>query len=554
MTAAVGQRSFEDLGIPLFEVTFCVVDLETTGGSPRDSEITEIGAVKVRGGEVVGTFQTLVDPGVPIPPFITMLTGITHAMVIEAPRIDAVLPAFLEFCGDAVLVGHNVRFDLGFLRAAASRLGYGDLENRAVDTAALARRLVRGDVRNLKLATLAAHFRSPVTPTHRALDDARATVHVLHGLLERAGTLGVTALEDLLALPTARGATHYDKIELARDLPRAPGVYLFRDADDTVIYVGKAKNLRTRVTSYFHGDERRSVGSMLRELERIEVRVCEGELEAAITEVRLIHAHRPRHNRAQRPTKRDHFVTLTGERFPRLSVTTTVHSDARATLGPFRTRAAAVRVVEAIWDAVPIRRCTGTPGRRDGPCAPAQLGVAMCPCDGRLSDEDYRPVVDMVARAVDGEARLLLDPLERRMTALATTERFEEAAWMRDRHAALARAILAGVRWRALVAAGRLEMEDAGGETVLVEDGRYVASWRSDGTRPLLSVASERSSEPVPPSNAAAAEARLVWSWAEREGVRLVDAVGPLAVPACPIRPLRASGRGATGRSGMLGR
>src|SRR5438094_8437314 len=109
------QRSFEDLGTPLHEVTFCVVDLETTGGSPDQCEITEVGAVKIRGGECLGTFQTLVNPGVPIPPFITVLTGITESMVYPAPRIAEVLPAFLEFLGDAVLVGHNVRFDISFL-------------------------------------------------------------------------------------------------------------------------------------------------------------------------------------------------------------------------------------------------------------------------------------------------------------------------------------------------------------------------------------------------------------------------------------------------------
>jgi DNA polymerase-3 subunit epsilon len=117
------QRSFDDLGPPLSEVPFCVLDLETTGGSAASCEITEIGAVRYRGGEVEGTFQTMVNPGVEIPPFITVLTGITHAMVIEAPRIEEALPTFLEFVGDAVIVGHNVRFDLSFLNAAAERLG-----------------------------------------------------------------------------------------------------------------------------------------------------------------------------------------------------------------------------------------------------------------------------------------------------------------------------------------------------------------------------------------------------------------------------------------------
>jgi DNA polymerase III subunit epsilon len=115
------QRSFDDLGTPLRDVTFCVLDLETTGGSPNECFITEIGAVKVRGGDCLGTFQTLVNPGQAIPPEITVLTGITQAMVTRAPRIESVLPTFLEFIGDAVVVGHNVRFDLGFLGAALTR-------------------------------------------------------------------------------------------------------------------------------------------------------------------------------------------------------------------------------------------------------------------------------------------------------------------------------------------------------------------------------------------------------------------------------------------------
>src|SRR5579859_3560267 len=112
------QATLDDLGTPLHDVTFVVVDLETTGGSPATCAITEIGAVKYRGGECLGEFQTLVNPGVPIPPMITVLTGITEAMVYPAPRIAEVLPMFLEFARDAVIVGHNIRFDCGFLDAA----------------------------------------------------------------------------------------------------------------------------------------------------------------------------------------------------------------------------------------------------------------------------------------------------------------------------------------------------------------------------------------------------------------------------------------------------
>ena len=200
------QASFDDLGRPLSDVTFCVVDLETTGGSAKaGSKITEVGAVKVRGGEVLGEFQTLVNPDETIPAFITVLTGITDAMVIDKPRIAEVLPSFLEFARGTVLVAHNAPFDTGFLRHFSRELGIPWPRFEVLDTAVLARRtLLRDEVPNVRLATLARVFRATTTPNHRALSDARATVDVLHGLFERLGPLGVTSLEEVATF-TARG-------------------------------------------------------------------------------------------------------------------------------------------------------------------------------------------------------------------------------------------------------------------------------------------------------------------------------------------------------------
>lgn len=532
------QASFDDLGMPLSEVTFCVLDLETTGGSAADCEITEIGAARYRMGEEIGVFQTLVNPGTAIPPFVTVLTGITQAMVVEAPRVEEALPSLLEFIGDAVIVGHNVRFDLSFLNAAALRLGYPKLPNRTLDTVALARRLVRPEVRNLKLSTLSGHFRSPVTPTHRALDDARATAHVLWGLLERAGSLGVTALEDLLELPTARGSAHYGKIHLADELPRRPGVYMFRDRNGTIFYIGKATNLRSRVRSYFYGDTRKSVTNMLRELDEIEFRVCQSPLEAEITELRLIHAHRPRHNRRSRPPKASHYVKLTSGPFPRLSLVRTIREDGLAYLGPFRSRKGAEMVMTAIWDAVPIRRCSNRPGSRKAPCGMAQLGVTLCPCAGTLDPEDYRPVVDTVRRAIESDPDLLLVPLAEKVAQLAADQRFEEAATVRDRHRALARALERRRAWQAMQQAGMMEVEAGDGDHALVDRGRLVQAWRA-GTHPPLTPAPTASSDAdVPGDVLAAEEAHLLWKWLTADGVRLIDAQGALALPSRPVPSL----------------
>ena len=527
------QPSFDDLSTPLFDVTFCVLDLETTGGSPANCEITEIGAVKYRGGELLGSFQTLVDPGQAIPPSITILTGITHAMVFDAPRIESALPMFLEFIGDAIVVGHNVRFDLSFLNAAAIRLGYGHLENKSVDTAALARRLIRPEVRNLRLQTLADHFRSPVTPVHRALDDARATAHVLHGLLERVGSLGVTNLDDLLQLPTARGSAHYSKIKLTENLPRRPGIYIFRDRQSTPIYVGKATNIRTRVRSYFYGDKRRTIANLMKELHSVDHQVCETVLEAEVTELRLIHAHRPRYNRRSRPPKSSHFVKVTDERFPRLSVVRTLKDDGISYLGPFRSKRAAYLVMTAIWDAHPIRRCRTPAGSREGKCAAAQLGVACCPCDGQLPEDEYRVVVDRLLSGFAESPDLLLDPLVDRMTRFANERRYEEAAWVRDRHEALARAIERKHRWQALTGAGFFEIEDAEGCRTVIDHGALVETRRPGDSPGLIARAQtvDPSMTEVPPSVEAGEEAEIIWRWLTGTPVRLIESTGRLALP-----------------------
>jgi DNA polymerase-3 subunit epsilon len=477
------QRSFDDLGTPLYDVTFCVLDLETTGGSADRCGITEIGAVKVRRGECVGTFQTLVNPGAAIPPEITVLTGITQAMVGPAPRIEAVLPALLEFMGDAVFVGHNVRFDLGFLQAALARSERPRLANRTIDTLALARRLVADEVPNCRLGTLAAHLRLDHTPSHRALDDALATADLLHVLLERAAGMGVTGLDDLLTLPTIAGHAQVAKLSLTTSLPRSPGVYLFRDRAGRVLYVGKATNLRSRVRSYFSGDTRRKVGQLLRETQSIDHQRCSTTLEAAVLEVRLIHQHLPRFNRQGTTWSRYPYLKLTlNERFPRLSVVRVARDDGALYLGPLSSTAAAKRVAEAIETVVPLRRCSATPGRtaRDAPCSSAQLGVSSCPCAGGVTAAAYADIVGRAVRGLRHDPMLLLEPLARRMHQLAAEQRFEEAADVRDRATALAQALRRQRRFDALMAAGRLVIEVDGAGGAELRGGRLQRAWGRD--------------------------------------------------------------------------
>ncbi len=197
------QSTLQDFGRALRETTFVVIDLETTGGAPHlGAAITEIGAIKSRGGEVLGEFKTFVDPGHLVPVYITELTGITDEMLFQSPKIELLLPQLFEFLGapeETVLVAQNAPFDLSFLTFATRESGLRWPAYPVLDTAIIARKvLTRDEVPNCRLSTLAEFFGTQTTPNHRALDDARATLDVFHGLLERLGTFDIYTLEELL--------------------------------------------------------------------------------------------------------------------------------------------------------------------------------------------------------------------------------------------------------------------------------------------------------------------------------------------------------------------
>ena len=257
-----------------------------------------------------------------------------------------------------------------------------------VDTVHLARRLVRDEVPNCKLGTLASRFRLDHQPSHRALDDALATVDLLHLLIERAAGLGVTGLDDLVALGKIGGHPMAPKLKLTAGLPRSPGVYMFRGPNDSVLYIGKATNLRQRVRSYFGSDDRRKIGPMLRETQAIGHVELPDPLTAEVVEARMIGELLPRYNRRGTTVNKYCYLRLDTETaWPRLSIVKNAAKQG-IHLGPLPSRKMATLVQEAIQTALPLRRCTQRLGRNytaplDAPmCSAAQLGVAHCPCSG----------------------------------------------------------------------------------------------------------------------------------------------------------------------------
>ena len=386
------QRSFDELGRRLQDVTFFVVDLETTGGSAKDgSMITEVGAVKVRGGEVLGEFQTLVNPHQAIPAFIAVLTGITDSMVAGSPPIEQVLPQFLEFAHGCVLVAHNAPFDVGFLRHFAEQQGRPWPPFEVLDTAKLARRVItRDDAPNCKLSSLATLFGASTTPNHRALSDARATVDVLHGLMARLGNLGVHTLEELQTFSARVSTAQRRKRHLAEGLPHAPGVYLFRDERERVLYVGTSKDLRTRVRNYFTASETRTrMGEMVNLASTVQGIECATALEAEVRELRLIAQHKPRYNRRSRFPERVHWIKLTVEPWPRLSLVRRVLDDGAEYVGPFSSKRTAERCLAALHETFRIRQCGGRMPKLPSlsACALAEMGRCLSPCNRGVDAE-----------------------------------------------------------------------------------------------------------------------------------------------------------------------
>lgn len=545
------QSTFDELGTPLREVTFVVVDLETTGGSPATCHITEVGAVKVRGGQVLGEFQTLVDPGEPIPPFIAVLTGITDTMVASAPRIESVVPAFLEFCGpDAVVVAHNAPFDVGFLKAACQVTGHRWPDPQVVDTAKLARHVVtRDEAPNCKLGTLARVFRAGTTPDHRALSDARATVDVLHGMLERLGGLGVHSLEELATFTARVSPQQRRKRHLAEQLPSGPGVYVFEDAVGRVLYVGKSKDLRSRVRTYFTASETRTrMAEMVGLAETVRPISCATALEAEVRELRLIAEHKPRYNRRSRFPEKAVWLKLTAEAFPRLSVVRAVRDDGSAYLGPFGSARTAELAMAALHEAVPLRQCTQriSPRRPSSACVLAELGRCGAPCTGAQSVPDYAVHADTVRAAFTGDVRAVVETLQQRIEALAAQERYEDAAAQRDRLTALVRAAARTQRLAALTACPEVvaarRTGEGGWELVCVRWGRLAGTAVvSRGTDPRPAVEALRATAEVvqpelpgvsPTPAATAEETECVLRWLEEPGTRLVELEGTWACPA----------------------
>ena len=426
---------------------FVALDVETTGLHAYRQRIIEIALIRYRDGVATARFESFVNPGRSIPAYIAKLTGIRDLDVAEAPPFTEIAPDVLDFIGQDRLVGHNVDFDISFVNAELKRADREALINERLDTLGLATRLLPNLKKpNLDRVAQGLGVALSARKLHRAATDAELSGESMLCLAKLAQQQGVQTIPDLYAILSrsvrrphervGRGRAVLDRSLLAM-IPRAPGVYLMHDAFDQIVYVGKAKNLRDRVASYYSQPlgYTRKMDGLLESLSRIEVEVVGSELEALLLESQLIKRYQPRYNTALRSFEHYPYIRVDiSNAWPRMTLVKTRKEDGAAYFGPFRNKTGARKTVDLINRIVPLRTCNRSfkDSRSYGsPCLELDLRRCLGPCVGRADRDQYMAMVRDVVSFLDGRDEVIYERLWRSLEDATDRLDFEKAARLR---------------------------------------------------------------------------------------------------------------------------
>jgi DNA polymerase III subunit epsilon len=423
---------------------FLVVDTETNGLGGDACELTEVGAVLVGGGELHDRWSSLVRCNRPLGRGIQRFTGITQEMLADAPGLEVVLPPIKDLLENRVLVAHNAPFDRRVLRRGFELIGLEWPNPPVLCTAALSRKLLPLQ-RRRGLGVLADALGIEVATAHRALADAETCARVLCAMFPRLCANALTIADAVAIAGRRRRATPRKKrvpaltvppqLDFA-DLPKDPGVYLFRDDGGRVLYVGKSISIRSRARAHFAPSSVPADWTVQATV--VDYQSTNSELGALVLENRLIKRHRPPGN--IRLTKRDDRLCYIRCRldiaFPILEVSSEPAAGHAVTIGPLRGRRLANELVEQLDSLFGLRHCGRRLKLREHPSAYGQMGRCLSPCLGDLDPNLYRRRLDGALRLftaeADGRDRLLAH-VRGQMREAAAKQHYERAAWLRRR-------------------------------------------------------------------------------------------------------------------------
>lgn len=430
----------------IWDTTFIVVDVETTGSDPVRNRLTDIACVIVQNGEIVSSFSSLINPHQFIPPFIQKMTGINNEMAFAAPEAEQVLTEALESFKhkNCVFVAHNAKFDWSFLEESLKRENLPLINIPVLCTLKLARRVLP---KNLKknVGSLAEYFGIKIKNRHRALGDAMATAEILTELCEKTESEhNIATIEELLTFqnkiiksfrPVPAGAKRVE--EQLAELPDSPGVYYFIDKNDKILYIGKAKSLRERVKSYFSMGEitSKKVIELVKKVYDLKWTNTTSELSALLLESKEIKKHKPQYNVLQKRYRRYPFIKIPADsRFPRPSITYMPEDDCAEYFGPFKNTSSAFQILDDLEKKFKLIKCSKiiVPNKANRPCLYHQIDMCMAPCAVLCSEKEYAEEIERVRFYLSGFTDGIISKLEQKMILLSDNMDFENAALIRN--------------------------------------------------------------------------------------------------------------------------
>lgn len=427
------------MNTPLDKAKFVVCDVETTGLNPRFDSIIEIALVKIENLNIVDKFSTLVNPERPIPYFITQLTGITNSHVQNSPTFSEISFRIKDFLKNSIFVAHNAKFDYEFLTHSFLKNEEYPIQIPTICTRFTSKRIFPG-LKSYSLDSLLKFMKIKNPNAHRALDDALSTAHLFLKMVDEVKLKhGIKSAEELIKLQY-QPISKLNEIKISKSiaekipqLPKSPGVYLFRNRKGDIIYIGKAKNLRNRVLSYFrnNGDKRNS--KIVRSSYYLDFIETATELSAFLLESELIKTHKPKLNKALKIIRRYSFIGLDyTTKYPRLVVSTNFSNHNTIYFGPFQQRDTAEQVLEILSKSTMLRECDDKSFNKNRPCYLLDIKRCLGPCINSNIETQYQTEVKVVKSFLTGDNLSILNRLTEKMKEYSQRQKFEDAARIRD--------------------------------------------------------------------------------------------------------------------------
>lgn len=422
----------------LSDLTFTVVDIETTGSKPLFHHIIEIGIVQIHKGEIIDTYETFINPGHPIPPAITMITGITDNDVEHAPLFPDIIDNILPYLNKGIFVAHNVAFDYNFIQKSLFRSGV-NWHAPKLCTVQLSRKLLPHLPKH-NLDAIAQHFHINIERRHRALNDAKATSIALTKMCQILIDNGLNAFSTLTKFAKRTESDKFKNLKpVINSLPYAPGVYLMKNKDGHIIYVGKSKCLHNRVRSYFYETENKSkkIQRLIEEVHSIDHIQTGSELSAMLLESQKIKEHLPVFNTMIRNYRAYPFLKFTNEPFTRIILSREVKPDGATYYGPFKSTLEVKKLIDQLQKTFGIRTCKAKLNSKKPKtfkaCLDVELGNCSGACTGKMSVIEYHQHITRAQNFLEGNGSAIIKKIENQIDDASKNLEFEKAAELRDK-------------------------------------------------------------------------------------------------------------------------